>query len=217
MSREPGTPGYAGTQKEEWYFLEKDKATLYSGYENAAITPWTSNLGQQQKNYWLWTGKTFRFYDAEGSYKSVTDLNLYGKIKKIGNDYYTLASNGAPRKGTIKLTAGSTTYEYYFQPASKEGDIPGKLFYGGWTYVVNSKGEKRFIYCSPKTATRGQIMKHGVYVSMVMSKKYLYMLNSSGYVMKSTMAKAENQDNAYYVTDSHGRVLKNKLVRYKGA
>ena len=201
----------------EWYFLEKDKATLYSGYENAAITPWTSNLGQQQKNYWLWTGKTFRFYDAEGSYKSVTDLNLYGKIKKIGNDYYTLASNGAPRKGTIKLKAGSTTYEYYFQPASKEGDIPGKLFYGGWTYVVNSKGEKRFIYCSPKTATRGQIMKHGVYVSMVMSKKYLYMLNSSGYVMKSTMAKAKNQDNAYYVTDSHGRVLKNKLVRYKGA
>ena len=60
-------------------------------------------------------------------------------------------------------------------------------------------------------------MKHGVYVSMVMSKKYLYMLNSSGYVMKSTMAKAKNQDNAYYVTDSHGRVLKNKLVRYKGA
>ena len=36
----------------------------------------------KEKNYWLWTGKTFRFYDAEGSYKSVTDLNLYGKIKR---------------------------------------------------------------------------------------------------------------------------------------
>ena len=72
------------------------------------------------------------------------------RSKKIGNDYYTLASNGAPRKGTIKLKAGSTTYEYYFQPASKEGDIPGKLFYGGWTYVVNSKGEKTFHLLQPE-------------------------------------------------------------------
>ena len=41
--------------------------------------------------------------------------------------------------GFLKLTTGSTTYQYYFQPASKEGEIPGKLFYGGWTYVLNSK------------------------------------------------------------------------------
>ena len=29
-----------------------------------------------------------------------------------------------------------------FQPASKAGEIPGKLFYGGWTYVLNSKNQK---------------------------------------------------------------------------
>lgn len=216
MTREPGMDGYKGTKKVEWYFLEKDKATLYAGCEGQPITPWTSDFGQQQRKYWLWTGKTFRYYSSAGNYMTVEERNIYGKVWKIGNDYYTLAKSGAPRVGTIKLTTGSTTYEYYFKPASKTGDIPGKLFYGGWTYVLNSKNEKRFIYCSPKSSTRGQIMKHGVYVSMVMSKKYLYMLNSSGYVMKSTMAKAENQKNAYYITDSNGRVIKQKLVKYKG-
>ena len=216
VTREPGVDGYTGTKKVEWYLLEKDKATLYAGCEGQEITPWTSNLGQQQRKYWLWTGTTFRYYSSAGNYMTVEECNIYGKVYKIGSAYYTLAKNGAPRVGIIKLTTGSTTYEYYFKPASKSGEIPGKLFYGGWTYVLNSKKEKRFIYCSPKSSTRGQIMKHGVYVSMVMSKKYLYMLNSSGYVMKSTMAKAANQKNAYYITDSNGRVIKQKLVKYKG-
>ena len=77
------------------------------------------------------------------------------------------------------------------------------------------QNQKRFIYCNPKAATRGQIMKHGVYVSPVMSKKYRYMLDASGYVMTNTMAKAQN--NAYYVTDSKGRVITKKLVKYKGS
>ena len=215
MTREPGAAGYTGTQKTEWYFLESSKASLYSDSNGKAITPWTSNLGQQKRNYWLWTGTAFRYYNSQGDYKSIEAQNLAGKIKKIGNAYYTLMRNGKPRTGILKLTTGSTTYQYYFQPASKEGEIPGKLFYGGWTYVLNSKNQKRFIYCSPKAATRGQIMKHGVYVSKVMSKKYLYMLNASGYVMTNTMAKAQN--NAYYVTNSKGRVIKRKLIKYKGS
>ena len=47
VTREPGVDGYTGTKKVEWYLLEKDKATLYAGCEDQAITPWTSNLGQQ--------------------------------------------------------------------------------------------------------------------------------------------------------------------------
>lgn len=215
MTREPGAAGYTGTQKTEWYFLESSKASLYSDSTGKAITPWTSNLGQQKRNYWLWTGTIFRYYNSQGDYKSIEAQNLAGKIKKIGNAYYTLMRNGKPQTGILKLTTGSTTYQYYFQPASKEGEIPGKLFYGGWTYVLNSKNQKRFIYCSPKAATRGQIMKHGVYVSPVMSKKYRYMLNASGYVMTNTMAKAQN--NAYYVTDSKGRIITKKLVKYKGS
>lgn len=215
MTREPGAAGYTGTQKTEWYFLENSKASLYSDSTGKAITPWTSNLGQQKRNYWLWTGTAFRYYNSQGDYKSIEAQNLAGKIKKIGNAYYTLKRNGEPRTGVLKLTIGSTAYQYYFQPASKAGEIPGKLFYGGWTYVLNSKNQKRFIYCSPKAATRGQIMKHGVYVSKVMSKKYLYMLNASGYVMTNTMAKAQNK--AYYVTDKKGRVIKKKLVKYKGS
>ena len=215
MTREPGAAGYTGTQKTEWYFLESSKASLYSDSTGKTITPWTSNLGQQKRNYWLWTGTIFRYYNSQGDYKSIEAQNLAGKIKKIGNAYYTLMRNGKPRTGILKLTTGSTTYQYYFQPASKEGEIPGKLFYGGWTYVLNSKNQKRFIYCSPKAATRGQIMKHGVYVSPVMSKKYRYMLNASGYVMTNTMAKAQN--NAYYITDSKGRVITKKLVKYKGS
>ena len=215
MTREPGAAGYTGTQKTEWYFLESSKASLYSDSTGKAITPWTSNLGQQKRNYWLWTGTVFRYYNSQGDYKSIEAQNLVGKIKKIGNAYYTLMRNGKPRTGILKLTTGSTTYQYYFQPASKEGEIPGKLFYGGWTYVLNSKNQKRFIYCSPKAATRGQIMKHGVYVSPAMSKKYRYMLNASGYVMTNTMAKAQN--NAYYVSDSKGRIITKKLVKYKGS
>lgn len=215
MTREPGAAGYTGTQKTEWYFLENSKASLYSDSTGKAITPWTSNLGQQKRNYWLWTGTVFRYYNSQGDYKSIEAQNLVGKIKKIGNAYYTLMRNGKPRTGILKLTTGSTTYQYYFQPSSKAGEIPGKLFYGGWTYVLNSKNQKRFIYCSPKAATRGQIMKHGVYVSPVMSKKYRYMLNASGYVMTNTMAKAQN--NAYYVSDSKGRIITKKLVKYKGS
>ena len=215
MTREPGAAGYTGTQKTEWYFLENSKASLYSDSTGKAITPWTSTLGQQKRNYWLWTGTVFRYYNSQGDYKSIEAQNLVGKIKKIGNAYYTLMRNGKPRTGILKLTTGSTTYQYYFQPASKAGEIPGKLFYGGWTYVLNSKNQKRFIYCSPKAATRGQIMKHGVYVSPVMSKKYRYMLNASGYVMTNTMAKAQN--NAYYVSDSKGRIITKKLVKYKGS
>ena len=214
MTREPGAAGYTGTQKTEWYFLENSKASLYSDSTGKAITPWTSNLGQQKRNYWLWTGTVFRYYNSQGDYKSIEAQNLVGKIKKIGNAYYTLMRNGKPRTGILKLTTGSTTYQYYFQPASKAGEIPGKLFYGGWTYVLNSKNQKRFIYCSPKAATRGQIMKHGVYVSPVMSKKYRYMLNASGYVMTNTMAKAQN--NAYYVSDSKGRIITKQLVKYTG-
>ena len=41
------------------------------------------------------------------------------------------------------------------------------------------------------------------------------MLNASGYVMTNTMAKAQN--NAYYVSDSKGRIITKKLVKYKGS
>ena len=53
MTREPGAAGYTGTQKTEWYFLESSKASLYSDSTGKAITPWTSNLGQQKmdRNY----------------------------------------------------------------------------------------------------------------------------------------------------------------------
>ena len=123
MTREPGAAGYTGTQKTEWYFLENSKASLYSDSTGKAITPWTSNLGQQKRNYWLWTGTVFRYYNSQGDYKSIEAQNLVGKIKKIGNAYYTLMRNGKPRTGILKLTTGSTTYQYYFQPASKAGEI----------------------------------------------------------------------------------------------
>lgn len=216
MTRKPGTAGYTGTQTVEWYFMESSKATLYSDSKDKAITPWTSNMGQQQKKYWLWTGSTFRYYaDKTGNFKSVTDLKKIGKLQKIGSDYYTLDKNGKPYTGIKKLKAGSETFEYYFQPTKGTDGIPGKLFHSGWMYYKNSKGVKRFIYCSPKTATIGQVMKHGIYVSKVMSKTNTFLLSADGYVLKSTMAKA--QDNAYYITDSKkGHVIKNKLVKYKG-
>ena len=100
MTRKPGTAGYTGTQTVEWYFMESSKATLYSDSKDKAITPWTSNMGQQQKKYWLWTGSTFRYYaDKTGNFKSVTDLKKIGKLQKIGSDYYTLDKNGKPYTG----------------------------------------------------------------------------------------------------------------------
>ena len=213
MSREPGTAGYTGTKKVEWYFMDGDKATLYSDSQSKAITPWTSNMGQQQKNYWLWTGSTFRYYaDKTGDFTSVTDLKITGKLQKIGDDYYTLAKSGKPYTGIRKLKAGTETFEYYFQPTKGTDGIPGKLFHNGWMYYKNSKGVKRFIYCSPKTATIGQVMKHGIYVSKVMSKTNTFLLNSQGYVLTNTMGKAQND--AYYITDEKGHIIKSKLVKY---
>ena len=73
--RDRGAAGYTGTQKTEWYFLENSKASLYSDSTGKAITPWTSNLGQQKRNYWLWTGTVFRYYNSQGDYKSI-ELSL---------------------------------------------------------------------------------------------------------------------------------------------
>ena len=215
ITREPGNLGYSGKTTREYYMAESSTAKLYAGCEGQNVTPWTSDLGQQKRGYWLWTGSNFRYYGMKGYYISIPDLekvgkSIIGKNKKIDGAFYNLDKNGVPYVGIKTVKKGSGSYQYYYQPASDDNDIPGKMFYGGWTSVQGNKGT-RWIYCNPRASKFGQILKHGVYISRIKSKKYSFLIDANGYILKNTMAKTENGN--YYATDAKGHVRKSKMVR----
>ncbi|MCD8154680.1 MAG: L,D-transpeptidase family protein [Clostridiales bacterium] len=210
---EAGTSGHPYSTTEELYFMESDLATLYTDTTETAITPWSSDLGQQQKGYWLWTGTTFRYYTKTGRY----NLGTTGILKKIGDDWYCLDSNGKPYTGYKNLTTSSgTTAKYYFQPASSSSDIPGKMFYDGWISRTTDSGTQ-WMYFIKSGSQIGQMKTHtGYYVSQLNGDGTTkYLLSKSGYITKSAMKKAEN--GSYYGSNSKGVIYKSKLVTYNGA
>lgn len=223
-----GTPGTALTADTEFYFAAADTAKLYSGCEGENLNPCSSDLGQQKRNYWLWTGKNFRFYDEEsGKYITVDTLDSINKeagkytgYYKINNDYYCLDSDGTPRTGNIKLTAGGETNQYYFQPAETAGDIPGKMFHKGWRVITGEKGERWLYYNQgvSQPANIGKLLIRGTVATKLdtsIKGDKTYLIDKNGYILKSSMKKAEN--GAYYCTDANGVIYREKLVRYNGS
>lgn len=216
-----GTPGFSYTTAKEAYFMPEENATLNNPNSTGACTPVNSNMGKLQRKYWLWTGKTFRYYSSNGGFLSVATLkrenlkkNTYTGYYTINNERYILKSDGTPCVGDVTIKDGKAPGRYYGMPAKKEGEIPGKLFRSGWMKVKDSKGVlqwRKYLsdgrYWSHKTTTAE--------LPCVSGKIYTYLLDSNGYVLKSKMAKA--QDGYYYITNKYGQVYKNKLVTYKGA
>lgn len=210
-------------QTDLFYFTQADEAVLYAGCEGEAVTPYTSTVGQQQKNIWIWNSLdgVFRYYDANGIYVSVEELNkqaqsagTYTGYFAINGEYYCLNASGKPKTGNVTLTVNGSSDLYYFEPDS---EIPGRMFHEGWRCVQGSKGE-RWLYYEQGVTNPGNIGKY--YEHGVMAKKLgaprndrKYLIDKYGYLLKSVVKKAE--DGAYYGTDKNGAIYTNTLVKYK--
>ena len=208
-----GTPGFTLAAAAELYFTDKTAAQLYSEYANEAVTPWSSDLGQQKKDFWWWSGTAFRYYDKTGKYISAGALKISGTLKEINGEYYCLSDYGVPCTGYRTLTVNGKSAQYYFQPT---GDIPGKMFHGGWHKLIQN-GKERWLYYSPEASTLGQKKVHGTIATQLDTKikgSSTYLIDKNGYILKSTMTKASN---GYYCTNSNGVIYRDKLVKYKGA
>ncbi|MDC7289791.1 L,D-transpeptidase [Blautia schinkii] len=220
----PGTPGYSLETEEEFYYTDSSVAELYQEYDtegnNTVCTPVTSDLGQLKLKYWLWTGTTFRYYDAAGKFLSMAELkeiNLangkYSGYYGIGGSYYYLDENGTPLVGEYELTDVKTPGKYYFKETLNEKGIPGEMFRGGWYCKDTSKGDQWLYYKGNGTLYERGIVATRLDVSVM--GDYTFLLSADGYILKGTMKKASN--NAYYCTDKYGRVYKEKLVKYNNA
>lgn len=210
-------------QTDLFYFTTAEDAILYAGCEGEAVTPYTSTVGQQQKNIWIWnkTEGVFRYYDANGIYVGVAELNkqaqdagTYTGYFAINGEYYCLNEKGKPKTGNVTITVNGKSALYYFE---KTSEIPGRMFHEGWRCVQGSRGE-RWLYYEQGVTNPGNIGKY--YEHGVMAKKLgaprndrKYLIDKYGYLLKSVVKKAE--DGAYYGTDKNGAIYTNTLVKYK--
>lgn len=202
------------------YFTTVEEAVVYAGCEGESVTPYTSTVGQQEKSVWKWTGTLFQYYDENGNLETVGELETKAKANgtytgyfKINGEYYCLDKNGTPRTGDITLVVNGESNLYYFE---KTGTIPGRMFHEGWRRVDDSKGERWLYYNQgvkePKNI--GKYYKRGVIATKIDKKEsgVYFLLDANGYVLKSTMKKAQN--GFYYCTDKKGAIYKDKLVKY---
>lgn len=210
---QPGTPGYTLSKEGELYFTEDSTAALYKEYTGTPKTPVTSDLGQQKKNYWLYQNGKFRLYGKSGPNVSVESMNDKYKdtgYLSINGKYYCLKDDGTPRTGFIGINGS----KYFFDSDSK---IPGEMFMGGWRCMgTNSKGEK-WIYFnrSNKGKDKGKAVIHKGNVAITVTPKsssVKYLLDHNGYILKNRRTNCV--DGAWYGSDSQGRIVKDKLVRY---
>lgn len=210
---QPGTPGYMMSKEGELYFTEESTAVLHKEYTGTPKTPVTSDLGQQKKNYWLYQDGKFRLYGKSGpniSVKSMNDKYKDTGYLSVNGKYYCLEDDGTPRTGFIGINGS----KYFFDPAS---EIPGEMFMGGWRCMgTNSKGEK-WIYFNRKNKgkDKGKAVIHKGNVAITVtpkSKSIKYLLDHNGYILKNRRTKCV--DKAWYGSDSQGRIVKEKLVRY---
>ena len=65
------------------------------------MTPYTSTLGQQLKNTWVWTGSVFQYYNKNGVKETISTLvkeakaaGTYTGYFAINGEYYCLDKNG---------------------------------------------------------------------------------------------------------------------------
>ena len=220
----PGTPGYSLETEEEFYYTDSTVAALYPEYDiegaGTVRTPVNSDLGQVKLKYWLWTGTTFRYYDAAGKFRSVADLketNLandkYYGYYGIRGAYYYLDEDGTPLVGQYELKDVKTPGKYYFKETLNEDGIPGEMVRGGW-YCNETDDGDQWLYFKGN----GTLYERGIVATRLDTSvmgDYTYLLSADGYILKNTMKKAAN--GSYYCTNKYGRVYKEKLVKYNNA
>ena len=204
-------------QTESWFVTEED-AVLYTGCEGEAVTPYTSTLGQQLKNTWVWTGSVFQYYNKNGVKETISTLvkeakaaGTYTGYFAINGEYYCLDKNGKPQTGNVTITVNGVSSRYYFE---KDSTIPGRMFHEGWKQIEGRKGE-RWVYYNQGVkvpANIGKYYEHGVMVTDLAGAKggRKYMLDKWGYLLRSIVKKAE--DGAFYGTDKNGAIYTNTFI-----
>ena len=219
----PGTPGCDITEEEEFFFMDAahaiplDEAT---GAEVTSFSPVTTNMGQAQLKYWLWTGTSFRYYDSTGRFLSVEELKVireasgnYTGYYTINGEDYCLDENGTPRTGDVEIKDGVKPGTYYFQETPGENGIAGAMLKNQWHSRTTSKGEQwRYFKGDGRLYERGIVATRLDPETMGDSK---YLLGAAGYIQKNKMLKAAN--GYYYASDENGRVLINEMATFGNA
>ena len=219
----PGTPGCDITEEEEFFFMDAahaiplDEAT---GAEVTSFSPVTTNMGQAQLKYWLWTGTSFRYYDSTGRFLSVEELKVireasgnYTGYYTINGENYCLDENGTPRTGDVEIKDGVKPGTYYFQETPGENGIAGAMLKNQWHSRTTSKGEQwRYFKGDGRLYERGIVATRLDPETMGDSK---YLLGAAGYIQKNKMLKAAN--GYYYASDENGRVLINEMATFGNA
>ena len=210
-----GTPGDGGAQDTEMYFTDSTEAQSYDGSD--VLTPVTSDLGQQKRDFWYWDGTCFSYYDADGINIPVYLLNRktaeegHKGYLYINGYYYALNSNGTPRLGEVWLDEGSS---YYFQPDS---EIPGQMLLGAWQQLfVNGKEKWKYFAGDTGNGTRGRSETHtGCYYTKIPAKgsSFVY-LDKVGYLIKDEVRLCEN--GRYYGTNKNGYIIRDTITTVGG-
>lgn len=202
-----GTKGFTYSEDAEFYFLPYSKATVTNKNTAAGnnITPYSSKLGQMQKNVdWLWDGGAFHNYGSDGRAETISPNKIY----KIGSDSYYLLSGGKPFVGQKYIKISGKTQLYYFAAASSSSDIPGKMQKNKWISRVN-RGKTQWLYFG----SDGRYVKKGCGAyKLIPSRDVLYVLDNSGYLVKNKVVKGAN--GYYYMSNRYGHAYRNKLVKY---
>lgn len=216
---EAGTKGYTGESSGTVFFTDSETAVPRAGAEGESATPANSDLGQQKKDTWVWTGSVFQYYDTNGTFISVPDLkaaaqknaSTYTGYFEINGSRYVLKDDGTPYINDYTMKEGIRPGTYYLYPAKNPDDIPGKMAVSTWVYLKLSTGERwRYYDADGRTdvTNRKATVLDKTLNPAVGDKKYL--LTAKGYIYtKAAMVKLP--DGAYYGCNAKGVVYQNKL------
>ena len=160
---------------------------------------------------WVYKDGVFTYYDENGEEVPVSELTesvkQYGYFE-INGAYYALDKNGKPRTGLVYLNK----IPYYFQPDTFPA---GQMFMAGWQKFDLPKGEK-WIFFKAKSAgdaDKGKGEVPGV-VRLAriprIHKTLKCVLDHNNYIKKNAMVTINGKT---YITDSEGKVYKNRLVK----
>ena len=213
---QPGTEGYIYDTAHEYYYMDEEHAVLRTGVaEGTAKTPYTSNLGQLQRDYWFWNGTALRYYDESGKFKSVAELkaaavekNTYVGYYEINGKYYCLNEDGVPVTGSYKITDGNKPGYYYFSTNMNADGIPGAMITNQW---VSTRQKTRWRYYGSdgiRTSMTSMVADLGGALG-----DYEYLLDRNGYIVKNTPLKVNG---VFYYADKNGRIVKDKLITHNG-
>lgn len=195
-----GTPGTSLTADTEFYFTAADTASLYAGCEGESVNPCSSDLGQQKRNYWLWTGKAFRFYDAAGKVLSHGIMATKLNTELMGDRIYLIDKNGYILKGVMKKAEDGA----YYCTDSRGIIYQEKLVrYNGYRYYFGKDGKR-------ETWTKSWHRCKGA------SNRYYYFGSTPGRVVEKTgWQKVVKETGTYYgwfYFDKNGNHYVDKLT-----